>query len=112
MALDTVQDYISLARSLLQDAVAPYRYPDVDLLRALSLGLMEAYRLRRDLFLAAPPATYTTNDTTLVPMDLQYRVAIVYYIVGHVQLRDDEQTQDARAASLLNKFTQQMLQLG
>lgn len=113
MALDTVADYISSARTLLQDTVSPYRYPDADLVNALNMGLLEVRRLRPDLvksyFRAAIP-TYSAGSTgTTVPFDPQYRVSLLYYICGQAQLRDDEATQDARATVFLNKFTAQML---
>ena len=50
-ALDTVAQYLEEARRLLQDEVAPFRYPDDDIVDALNIGLMEARRLRADLFL-------------------------------------------------------------
>jgi hypothetical protein len=42
-------------------------------------------------------------------MDPMYRSALVYYIVGRAQLRDDESTTDQRASALLTKFVGQML---
>ena len=50
-ALETVGQYLEEARRLLQDEIAPYRYPDDDLIDALNIGLLEARRLRADLFL-------------------------------------------------------------
>jgi len=44
-----------------------------------------------------------------VPIDPQVRVAFVYYICGMAQLRDEENTQDARSAMFLNKFVSQLL---
>lgn len=111
--LRTVQDYIDESRRLLQDTVTPFRYADADLLEALNIGLMEARRLRADLFLPIfDVPLLEAVDTTPLNFDPMYRSALVYYIVGRAQLRDDEQTQDARAASLLTKFTAQMLQIG
>ena len=46
--LDTVQDYITDARVLLQDLISPYRYDDPSLLTALNVALLEARRLRAD----------------------------------------------------------------
>lgn len=111
--LATVQDYITESRRLLQDIAAPFRYPDADLLEALNIGLMEARRLRADLFLPLYDVPlFTAVNSNPVTFDTMYRSALVYYIVGRAQLRDDEQTQDARAASLLTKFTAQMLNIG
>lgn len=134
MALQTVQDYITRARALLQDQIEPYRYPDVDLVEHLNMGLMEARRLRPELFLSffAPPAlggdpyfppivdtgggsvyefpVFSPDDMeAYVPMDSMLRPAFVYYICGHAHLRDDEITQDSRASGFLSKFTAQML---
>lgn len=113
MALDTVADYLSSARVLLQDTVSPYRYSDAELVNALNLSLLEARRLRPDLlkgyFRTTIPAYSSGATSTAVVFDPQYRVALLYYICGHAQLRDDENTQDARATIFLNKFTAQML---
>ena len=114
-ALETVGAYILEARHLLQDEIVPYRYPDQDLIDALNIGLAEARRLRPDLFLPAYAVPYFTSlsvDTAkVVPIELPFRSAFVYYVVGRMQLRDDESTTDARAASLLNKFVGQLLQV-
>jgi len=111
-ALDTVAKYVTSARVLLQDTYAgSYRYSDAELVLALSFAILEARRIRPDLFLDrfdALPA-FTVNDSTAVVIDEQYRVAFLYYIVGHAQLRDDENTTDARASVFLNKFVAQLL---
>lgn len=110
MALDTVADYVTRARVLLEDKVAPYRYPDDDLVQALSLGVLEARRMRPDLFLGRTAAlpSFTANNSDAVDIDPMYRTAFLYYVVGHAQLRDAEDTQDARAAVFLNKFISQL----
>lgn len=119
-ALDTVSQYLEEARVLLQDTVAPYRYADRELITALNIGLTEARKMRADLFLPLfelpwhdpgplagpiPPATLTKPVT----MDPMYRSALVYYMVGRAQLRDDEPTVDARAGAMLQKFVGQLL---
>jgi hypothetical protein len=116
-ALETVEQYLVESRRLLQDEVVPYRYPDSDMVDALNIALMEARRLRADLFLPLftlewfdpSPGALTTTKAKPVAMDPMYRQSIVYYVVGRMQLRDDESTTDARAASLLTKFVAQML---
>lgn len=113
-ALDTVGQYLEESRRLLQDEVTPYRYPDDDLVDALNIGLLEARRLRADLFLPLFDIPWfdpsgTINMAATVSMDPMYRQSLVYYIVGRAQLRDDEPTVDNRASALLTKFTQQML---
>jgi hypothetical protein len=119
--LATIGDYIKEARVLLQDTRDPFRYTDAEMVSQLNVGLMEARRLRADLFLPAfevPVFSETGNtegaiDNTAkalpVPMDIMYRSPLLYYLVGKMQLRDEENTTDSRAAALIAKFTQQML---
>lgn len=122
-ALASVQDMVTAARSLLQDAVSPYRYPDVDLLMALSLAMSEARRLRPDFFLGIDyvPVFSNAADTEDDPTEEAsiafyipdfYRAPVLYFVVGYVQLRDEEDTQDPRALGLMGKFSQQLLALG
>lgn len=110
MALDTVADYLSSARVLLQDIdAAGYRYADAELVNALNLAFLEAYRVRPDLFLRTSVPSYSmASPTAAVALDQRYRTAVLYYVAGHAQLRDDETTQDARASVFLNKFWSQM----
>jgi hypothetical protein len=111
--LDTVADYVRETRALLQDQVVPYRYPDIDLLSALNLGMLSARKLRVDLFLGVTTVPYfTTVDNTAVAMDQQYRLPFVYFMTGHAQLRDEEDTQDQRASAFIAKFTSQLLTAG
>jgi hypothetical protein len=109
-ALETVADYVAEARVILEDKVPPYRYPDDDLVTALNIAIREARRVRPDLFLSSKFVLpkYTTADTTAVAIDEQYRSTFLYFIVGRAQLRDEEQTEDARAAAYLNKFVAQL----
>jgi hypothetical protein len=109
--LTTVQDYLDESRRLLLDQnSAAYRYPTVDLVDALNLALMEMRRLRPDLFLRdfTVPAYSSTALTATVDVNIMYRMPVVYYIIGHSQLRDDEPTVDQRAGTFLIKFTQQL----
>lgn len=111
--LSTVSQYIDQARILLQDSISPYRYPDADLLLCLNDAMLETRRLRPDLFLSAEFTlpSFSANDSTAVGIDEQYRMAILYYIVGMAQLRDDEATDDARAAGFIAKYKVSMLGL-
>lgn len=113
MALDTVADYVLEARRLLQDQLPAYRYPDTDLVSALNLGMLAARKLRADLFIGVTTIpTYTAVDATAVAMDQQFRLPFVYFMVGHAQLRDEEDTVDKRAAGFIGMFTTQLLSLG
>jgi hypothetical protein len=117
MALDTVTDYVAQARSLLQDKTYPVRYSDGDLIDALNLALLEARKLRPDLFLGTAPGTLTTpsiggaNTDPMSAIDEQYRVPLLYYIVGHALRRDDEDGSEARASQFMMQFVGKMLAL-
>lgn len=115
MALDTVSDYITEARVLLQDEDdGNYRYQDSELLTALNIAIMEARKIRADLFVPTrnPLPSFSVNDDTSVPIDPQYRSALLWFICGHAQLRDDEITQDARATVFMNRFYAGLASLG
>lgn len=115
MALDVVQDYLDRVRVLLLDEVEPFRYPTADLVENLNMGVLEMRRIRPDLMQSYFRGTLPDFDvsvlTAAVPVDPQYRVALVYYVAGQAQLRDEENTQDSRAAAFLNKFVAQMTML-
>lgn len=108
--MKTIRDFIDAARILLQDTVEDYRYSDDEFKLALDIAFDEAYRIRPDLFLRIEvPPFVTSGVTTEVPAPRGYQSAILYYICGHVQLRDQEDTQDSRASVFLNKFISQLL---
>jgi hypothetical protein len=126
-ALDTVGKIIGYARVLLQDTLVPYRYPDADLINALNAGLLDARRLRPDLFLYTPndvPFYTADNDMLGIPenpplptvldevvtIDQQYRMALVYFVAGQAQLRDEEEVTDARAAAFTTKFMSMLIE--
>lgn len=112
-ALSTVTDYIDDARVLLQDTIAPNRYDDASLLVALNVALLEARRLRADLFVyrASTVQHFTTNEDQVVYVEEQFRLAILYGLCAHAMLRDQEDIQDARAAAFL-KFSSDTLLTG
>lgn len=110
MALATVADYIDSARLILQDQVEPYRYEPASLILALNAGLLETFRLRPDFFLGIDPPQYSATDQT-VNYPMAYRMALVYYMAGHAQVRDDEDVTDSRAAGFMNKFVAQLTSL-
>lgn len=114
MALELVSDYVVQARVLLQDQVQPYRYPDIDIVAALNMAVADLSRMRPDLvFKTLRTGSFTQYSTAspsvAVVMDQRYRQAILYYIVGFIQLRDDEDSQDARAVNFMSKFTSELL---
>lgn len=113
--LVTVGGIIDQVRTLLQDTDTlggEYRYSNDSLVSNLNMGLWEMYRIRPDIFLELGfqvPQFDSGLPTTPVPIDGQHIPALVYYIVGMAQLRDDEGTQDARASNFLAKFTSMLV---
>lgn len=105
-ALETVQDYITDARTQLQDVIQPYRYDDPSLLVALNVTLLEARRLRADLFVFNHGSTdaFTAVDDEDVEIERPFRLAILNGLIGHALQRDQEDVQDARANAFLKLF--------
>jgi|SRR5215472_4494535 len=108
MALSVVSDYLTRARTMLLDNLAPYRYSDADLTFYLDEGILESRRQRPDLWLPLSggviPQYSGQPTTTTVVIDQQYRLAFVYYMVGRAIIIDQEDTEDPRAAGFMNKF--------
>lgn len=105
--LTTVPDYIRSVRRLLQDQRRPYRYSDNAIVEALNMALLEARRLRADLFVTrfgnkVPCFSEDSDDD--VPMEPQFRLGFVHGIVWQVLEQDQEDVNDARAATFMASF--------
>lgn len=114
-ALNTVESIIADARTLLLDKRRPYRYDDPELLVALNTSLLEARRVRADLFVTRYGTSVPAYDAvTAEPfcIEPQFRLAFVYGVCAHALARDDEDVQDARANSFLAKFHSVLLGVG
>lgn len=113
MALDIVSDYITAARRLLQDtSVTSPRYADTDMVDALNYAFLETRRVRPDVFIGTNfviPSYSPSAMNAAVKLDAQLRMAFVYYVAGHMQLRDQEDVSDQRSTIFLNKFLAQLL---
>lgn len=106
-ALCSVQDFVTDVRTIILDKVQPYRYPDDSLVEALNIALLEGRRLRPDLFVCrygnhVPRFEAVSGDE--VPVEPQFRLAFIYGIAAHTLLRDEEDVQDARANTFLERF--------
>lgn len=114
LTLATVTEFIDAARGLLQDKEVTYRYTDNDILEAMNIGLVSMRRTRPDLFLPTlnTISYYSLNDSTPLGIDVQYQTSLLYFVVGHVQLRDQEDVQDSRSAALITKFVSQLISIG
>jgi hypothetical protein len=108
--LNTVNDYVTEARTILQDIVGDiYRYDDPSLVRALNIALLEGRKERADLFVFntkvnGQTQSFKTVDDTYVDLEPQFRSYFLYGMIGHALMRDQEDYQDARATSFLSLF--------
>lgn len=120
--------YLKDVRTLLQDQIQPYRYATSSLVSALNLVLMEVRRLRPDLLMdyldavpqydwnnslagAANAAGDNNSDdddnptwSAWVPIEQQFRQALVLGIVGHALKRNQEDIEDERATGFVMSF--------
>lgn len=112
--LSTLGDVITQARILLQDMVSAsgqFRYSTDSMVLDVNQCMIDMYRQRPDIFLESDFVipTFDVNDLDLpLGIDEQYITAVVFYVVGMVQTRDDEGTQDQRAALFLQRYAQIM----
>lgn len=116
----TLDDLLGDVRQMLKDKRLPYRYDDATLVGRINTALQEAYRIRPDIYLAtgtddyymADVPTYTISDlgvNTAFPVDDRFFQAIVFQVVGTIELGDDQFAVDNRAMSLLAAFRQTLL---
>jgi len=105
--LNTVADYMTDARNLLQDKVPGYRYDEESMLTALNVALLETRRQRGDLFVynrkvKGQIQSFTVVDDTYVDMEPSFRLGLLYRLCGHALVRDQEDVQDIRATAFFN----------
>ena len=105
--LYSVEDYITDVRRILLDETSPYRYDDDSLVEALNIAILEVRRLRPDLLVCRygvhiPRFLAVSGEG--VPIEAQFRMALTYGIMAHALLRDEEDVQDARANTFLERF--------
>ncbi len=110
--LATVQDYVTDVRVQILDKIRPYRYEDDELLAAMNMAMLEARRIRPDLFVTRWGSDVPYFDAvsgTPVPIEPQFRMAFVFAVSAFVLMRDDEDVQDARVNSFFGKFYDMMV---
>lgn len=106
--MTTFQQVIDSVRVDLNDAEA-IRYTTPQLLEYANDGVQEGYRIRPDFRLGnytATVPTYVATDN--VPFPAQYAMLLKHYVCFRAELRDDEYSQDGRAASLLARFQSEL----
>lgn len=106
----TVQDVVTQARVILQDARSDsYRYSDAELVANINEALGEVRRMRPDIIAGRIQTGLSLLSaaamSAALPVDDMLFVPIVNYVCGRAELRDDQYTEDSRAATLLQLFT-------
>ena len=108
----TIGQCVAEARTILQDQVTPYRYDDASIYNIFTSAMFEARRLRPDLFLSRlfeDLPLYTVADADKpFPISTLYSVAVINYLVGRAELRDDEFNSDGRANAMLTSLKAQL----
>jgi bifunctional DNase/RNase len=106
----TVLDVSTRVRSILKDGVDPNRYSDADILNAINDALIEARRVRPDLFLKKNfIVPVLTADADKLPIEDTFFNSIVYFAAAYMMFRDDEFSVDSRASQLMSKATGQLI---
>ena len=113
--LETITDYINDCRTLLLDRTEPYRYDDDSLVTAMNVTLLEARRIRADIFIynrlvnGSKVPSFQGNDGSILIMEEQFRLAILHGMMGHALQRDQEDIQDERAGAYMKIFSDMLL---
>lgn len=114
--LNTVSDYISDVRTLLQDTISPFRYDDPSLLVAFNTTILEGRRLRPDLFIYKHGhdrvPSFSANDNEEFEMEAPFRLAFVFGTVAHALMRDQEDIEDSRASAFMAAFNSMLIGSG
>lgn len=110
----TFQTVMDDARVILNDQITALnpdpRYTEAQLMSYARSALIEARRVRPDLFLSnltTSFAAYTAAST--IPISDDYLLPLVDYVVHRAELRDDEFAVDGRSATLYQKFKSGLL---
>jgi hypothetical protein len=125
-AVKTIDDLFAEVRLLINDVGVNgtnFRYTNDQIMLKYNTALRELYRYRPDAFIGnfttgilsnnAVP-TYVVGDLGLVPAtifpadDRLFFNAVVFFVVGILELGDDEFTDQGRATSLFASFRQML----
>ena len=108
--MTTFQQILDDARVLLNDELdadgsnVP-RYTETQLMLYARQAIVEARRVRPDLFLSNLVGDFPAlTAASTVPIPETYHVPLVDYVVARAEMRDDEFAVDSRAATMFQKF--------
>lgn len=129
----TLDDLVLEVREIVNDQQSPYRYSDNWVILIINTALREVYRVRPDAYIgnftsgvlsSNPANSYSVTDlqvingvanptppSPLTPFPLDDRLfygPVVFYVVGRLEVSDDEFSDDNRAMTLLSAFQAQL----
>lgn len=108
MASRTLAQVVEVVRGIVQDSATPFRYSTTSILTAISEAVAEARRIRPDLFvenlLDDSPWYTESNLNDPLPLPTMYFPAVVNFVAGRTQLRDEQFSSDGRAVMLISSF--------
>lgn len=119
----TIGDVVSDIRLLLKDEDSDnYRYSDDVVYRMINNAMSDIRRLRPDVFLPSTfstsslltaPTQYTSADNGVAfPIEETYVTAVIDYVVGYINMGDDEYVADGTATSYGAKLAQKLIGIG
>jgi hypothetical protein len=124
----TIDDLVLEVREIVNDEQVPFRYSNARVLQVLNTALRDLYRVRPDAYIgnftsgvlsANLANTYSANDlqsATVPPVpptpfpvdDRLFFGPLVFYVVGRLEISDDEFTDDGRAMTLFQAFVSEV----
>ena len=129
----TLDDMVLEVRQILNDTVAPYRYTDNWVIQVFNTAIRDLYSIRPDAYIgnfttgvlsANVMNTYSVTDLQVIngvgnptppipatPLpydDRHFHGPVVFYVIGRIELNDDEFADNNRAMSLLTAFRSQL----
>lgn len=119
----SIDDALAEARTIVNDTQLPFRNANDTLLLYLNTALRALYALRPDAYIGDFSSgiisnnavlTYDATDLALVPAtefpvdDRLFYGPVVAYIAARIEIQDDEFTESARSAQLMQSFVQQL----
>lgn len=122
-ATKTIDDALFEARTIVNDTQIPYRNADTTLLVYLNTALRALYATRPDAYIGdfssgiisnnAVETFYATDLGQVPPTpfpvdDRLFYSPVVAYIAARIEIQDDEFTESARSAQLMQSFVQQL----
>ena len=110
----TIQTLVDESRRLIQDRTVPYRTSDDDLAALVTDYFRELWRVRPDAYVpysanTRPPEFGAQDFAKAWPVGEQFYRAGVHYVVGHLELQDDEHVNSGRAQNLIDRSFQMLV---